>query len=262
MNTLTKMVLISETEYNKKCQQTESSDIQPILNTNLTDDLKIRLINQIVYKSTEAREKNRISDDFKDQINDFIQIQNNQNKFQNGSSKRPVVYSEENQEPTNIPATTISSPNKIFRPIATSTPSIRANENDISDDKYESISPTTSYDSTDKTLLDKSTINIVNIEEAIRKIPGLIDGDNILKLDGTPMHNSKLSKVLPFLFMFKKSDLTRIPTPRGVLRVLDALQSYPELMKKIDNNSFLTKKNLQSNIQQTWKGLSKISTSQ
>ena len=54
MNTVTKMILISEDQFNRKCTENKS-DLLPLLNSNLSDDLKVRFINEVIKRKPNLR---------------------------------------------------------------------------------------------------------------------------------------------------------------------------------------------------------------
>lgn len=171
MNTVTKMILISEDQYNRKCTE-DKSELLPLLNSNLSDDLKIRFVNEVLKRKgqkiilPEPIETKIISQPIPEPVNESI--------------SEPVI--EPTVEPTIEP--------------------VNEQSNDLNDDEDD-------YQSFSSNVSETWTTKATRLKLLLNKIPGLINSNGQVVENKKPYARSDIDDVIRYIT--SRNDPTRAP---------------------------------------------------
>lgn len=202
MNSITKMVLISEDQYRRKCMDNkeDSLDIQPLLNANLPTDVKVKFINDLVLKRESKKPK---------------------------PEAQPPLREDDENDGHQETESTVDDDDQFITP-DTSTPKFQG---DASTSRSELV------DNMPASPVLKTRTRA--LELGLRSLVDLVDDKGlILREDGSRIRNSKVKHVVDYLRSFADMKLS----PPGAARVIDYIsKERPALLSLVSNPSALSK---------------------
>lgn len=250
MNSFTKMILIPEDEYKRRCFGNSVDPIQSILTTNIPIDSKIRLANNVLMNNLEIQQQKR---------NQEIERQNNYTE--QASPERFEISNIRNEKPDHsyntaagessiydtISGDMVENPRALnFDEAIISTPLLNSNKIVAQSEKLNQV---------------RSPNKAVSLELALNNIQTLVSEDGkILRSDGTKIHNSDIKRIVKFLCLFKTSDVKKMITPPGTERVISEIEKLPYLFDLINNSPAVKRFGDKGVTYNTWKKLSEMNT--
>lgn len=247
MNTLTRMVLIPEDQYSRRCRRGVSKlfDINPIMNSDLPHGQKVRLINELMLLKTNVKPSLPLEQQMKPIISSNLSsnmkiklLQKILDKPKEALEEPTFVYEEDEQnkyEETDDDSELFATPRSgsaVELSTSFETPKAIATLPKISQD--EMVRRITRYQDT-KEAIQKEKDSVVL---ALRDIPGLFSTDGkVINKEGTVYKTSDIKNIVDF--MFNETGVMR--TPHGLPHVLSVIkEKKPELLKFVRNPNFST----------------------
>lgn len=245
MNTITRMVLIPEDQYNKKCKRSSKLfDINPIMKSDLPQDQKVRLLNELhelmlkktTLKKAEPLEKqlrpiisSNLSSNMKIKLLERVLEKKSIAEKEEPKEEQTYIYENEESDESGDFSTPL---NTSLAETSIQTPKITALLPQIDTDEI--TRRITRYQNS-KEMLQKEKDSMVS---ALLSLPELFNKDGkVIKDNGDIYLSSNIRNIVDYMF----NETGVLPTPRGLPRVLSVIkEKKPELMSRIRNPNYST----------------------